>query len=167
MGPIVKGDEMTTKQAVLLLPVIALGVMTGALLAEGFLLVPYRRALPPQDFLAWYRQHALLLQNFFGPLEVGATVVSIAAAGVSWFGRDPARQWLTCSAVLGVAVLAVFPLYFQDANTSFRTGTIALAAVSEELNRWSNWHGARTALAFAAFVAAAVAGTKSRAGRAA
>lgn len=140
-----------------LLAAIALGLMTGALLAEGALLVPFWRSLQPADFLAWYRKYAALLQGFFGPLEIAAAALTLAAAVLEWVNEGDGRYWLASSAILGVAVLAVFPLYFQRVNTSFRTGSIAIDLVQGELQRWSRWHWGRTTLALAAFSNAVVA----------
>jgi hypothetical protein len=134
-----------------LIAVVALGLMAGSLVAEGAILVPFWRSLQPDAFLVWYKQHAALLQNFFGPMEVVASVLAVASAGLSWFNQSRGHHLLTASATLSLAVLAVFPIYFQRANSSFKNGTIALASVSEELQRWSISHWARTGIAIAAF----------------
>lgn len=133
------------------LAVIGLGLMTGALLAEAAVLVPFWSSSPPEDFLLWYRKHAALLQNFFGPLEVAATGAAILATVLAWMTGRSATTPLAVASVCSLAVLAVFPLYFQRANTSFRTGDLALHAVAAELLVWSRWHRARTALSLAAF----------------
>jgi len=130
---------------------VALGLMAGALLAEGAILVRFWRSMQPEAFLGWYKEHAALLQKFFGPLEVAAAVLTIVAATLS------RSSLLIVSALLAVAVLAVFPLYFQRANTSFAKGTIAATRVAEELRRWAAWHWSRTVMAVAAFLAAVVA----------
>ena len=135
-----------------LLAVIALGLMAGALVAEGAILVPFWRSLTPEGFLNWYKQHAALLQNFFGPLEITASMLALIAAALSWFNESAGRHLLAASAALSMAVLAVFPLYFRRANTSFRTGGIALECVGKELHRWSIWHWFRTIIAVAGFV---------------
>jgi hypothetical protein len=140
-----------------LVATIALGLMAGALVAEGALLVPFWRSLQPADFLAWYKQHATLLQGFFGPLEVAAAVLTAVAAVLKWIVQDDGRHWLASSAILGVTVLAVFPMYFQRTNTSFRTGSIATDHVQKKLQQWSRWHWGRTILALAAFATAVVA----------
>lgn len=142
--------------AVTLLATIALGLTAGALLAEGAILVPFWRSLAPECFLAWYRQHAALLLKFFGPLEVAAGLVAVAA--LSWFRQTAGRWLLGVSALLAVAVLAVFPLYFQRVNASFAAGTIAMDRLAAELRRWSSWHWVRTVLATAAFISAVAAG---------
>ena len=134
-----------------------LGVSAGALVTEACVLVPFWRSLPPESFLAWYRQNARLLLRFFGPLEVGAVVVSAAAAVKSLLAAHPASQLLTLAAGLSVAVLVAYPMYFQRVNASFSDGSIAIERVAPELGRWSRWHWARTAIATAAFAAATMA----------
>ena len=66
-------------------------------------------------------------------------------------------MWLVLAALLSVAVLVTFPLYFKDVNISFATATIPLENVSQELVRWGAWHWSRVALSLGAFVASALA----------
>ena len=134
------------------LSAVALGLSAGAMLAEGGLLVPYWQSLPPQAFLAWYTENASRLLSFFGVLEGAATLSAIAAAVVG--GRRPGVASRLISALLAIAVLVPFPLYFQEVNASFAEGTIPLERVAEELRRWSALHWARTAIGVGAFVAA-------------
>src|SRR5438552_1912697 len=153
-------SELITSMLVLL-AVLALGLSAGALVAEGAVLVPFWRSLQPESFLAWYRQHAMLLLRFFGPLEIVAASLAVVAALVSWLGDEPASGLLAISAVLAVLVLAMFPLYFQRANASFVGATIATTEVGVELRRWSIWHWVRVVLAIAAFAVAVVAARKA------
>jgi hypothetical protein len=141
------------------LAAVLLGLTAGALVAEGAILVPFWRSLSPASFLGWYKQHAAILQKFFGTLEVAAAVVTIFATVLSWVSHDPSARLMIVSALLVVAVLAVFPIYFQQVNTSFAAATIALDRVPAELRRWSSWHWARTLIAVTAFIAAFAATT--------
>lgn len=123
------------------------------MLTEAAVLVPYWRSLPPESFLDWYAANASLLFNFFGPLEIGGAVLAVAAAALHGYGRRPGRSLLIVSAVLTLAVLAAFPLYFQDVNARFAAGTIARDSVATELAAWAWWHWLRTAIGASAFVA--------------
>ena len=143
------------------LAAVLLGLTAGALLAEGAILVPFWRSLSPASFLGWYKQYAAILQKFFGTLEVTAAVVTIFATVLSWVSHDPSASLMIVSALLVVAVLAVFPIYFQQVNTSFAAATIALDRVPAELRRWSSWHWARTIVAMTAFIAALAATTSA------
>jgi len=148
------------------LAVIALGLSAGAMLAEGAVLVPYWRSLPPEAFLQWYAANAARLVEFFGPVEIAAAVLAIAAAALSGASRRRGSGLLALSAVLAVVILAFFPVYFQDVNASFAAGTIPLDQVPTELARWSALHWVRTAIGVGAFVAAVLghsqAGERSR-----
>lgn len=132
----------------------SLGLSAGALLAEACILVPMWRSQDPESFLSWYRHHAGLLLEFFGPLEVISGVFVVAATAFAWFGDLPGFRLLLGSTSLTLAVLASFPLYFKNANASFAAQSIQAAEVSDELARWAKWHWARTGLAILAFLLA-------------
>ena len=141
---------------VCLLATLSLGLTSGALLTEAVVLVPFWRSLPPESFLDWYRANAALLFNFFGPLEIVATVLIVLAAAMALIRRRPGFGWWVLACLFAVFVLAAFPLYFREANASFELATIEVTMVSEELERWAAWHWGRTVIAFAAFAAAAL-----------
>ena len=142
---------------VAVLATLALGIAAGAMLAEGAVLVPWWRAMPPEEFLRWYAENARRLFEFFGPLEiVGATLTLLAAVL-----HGPGRRWFVGAALLALAVLASFPIYFRDVNASFETGTIGIDRVAGELGRWAAWHWGRTMLGIVAF-ALALMGARER-----
>jgi len=133
------------------------GLFAGAMLTEGGVLVPYWRSLAPTEFFAWYRANGQRLQDFFGPLTIVTTLLALAAALVSlWEGH--AGRWLALlSAFIAVTVVSAFYLYFQKANASFATASLALDKVPAELTRWAKWHWWRTGLSFVAMAAAILA----------
>jgi hypothetical protein len=134
--------------------VVALGLSAGAMLAEATLLVPYWRALPASDFLLWFADNEPRLTAFYGPLEVAAAVLALAAAGAGAWRRQGGTRPLALAASLAVAVLAMYPLYFEGVNASFVAGTMDAAAVASELARWSAWQWVRVVIGVAAFVVA-------------
>jgi hypothetical protein len=147
------------------LTAIVLGLSAGAMLAEGAVMVPWWRSLSPHDFLAWYADNAARLFDFFGPLEIAGAVLALAAAGLHFALGWPGRGWFLAAALLAVAVLAAFPLYFQEVNAGFATATIAPDHVPGELARWAAWHAVRTAIGIVA-CGAAVLGVRAGAGKA-
>jgi hypothetical protein len=136
--------------------VIALGLAAGAMLAEGGVLVPMWRSMPPETFLRWYADNAARLVDFYGPLEIASTLLTAAVAAVYWRRRRSGAGWLALATALSFVVLATFLVYFQDVNASFAAGTIPLERVAAELGRWAAWHWARTLIGIAAFTAAIV-----------
>jgi hypothetical protein len=140
--------------ALRLVSMACLGVFLGAMLTEGFVLVPYWRSLAPAEFFAWYAANDRRLLGFFGPLTSLTALVSIAAAIASWW-QGPARGWsAAAAAALMVVAVSMFFVYFENANRSFAAASIAPTELPAELVRWSNWHSARTALSALAFAAA-------------
>jgi hypothetical protein len=150
-------DSMATSTAVL--AAVALGLAAGALLTEGFVLVPYWRELPPEAFFDWYAANGDRLFDFFGPLEIAALSFAAMAAGAN--RRRPGAACFVAAAVLAFAILASFFVYFGDANARFAARTIEPVRLPEELARWSRWHWARTLIGVAAF-ATSVAGVRAR-----
>jgi len=133
-----------------LLATLVLGLAAGALLAEGAVLIPWWRSLPAEAFLVWYAANTSRLFWFFGMLEAVSAVVVLVAAVLR---RD---RFFVAATLLALAVLAVFPLYFEKVNASFASATIAPADVPTELARYLWWHALRIVLGTAAFTAALV-----------
>ena len=136
---------------------IVAGLATGAVVTEGAILVPFWRSIPPRDFLAWYRAHAALLFKFFGPLEIVAAASATAATLLAWWSGAASASLWSISAFLSIAVLAMFPMYFQSVNARFAAGAIDADQVGPELARWAMWHWVRVGIAGCAFVAAVLA----------
>jgi prepilin-type processing-associated H-X9-DG protein len=140
-----------------MLAALGLGLSAGAMLAEAAVLVPYWRSLPAEQFLRWYGQNADRLVRFFGPLEVIAALLALAAAGSSTWHGAPGSASLWIAAALAVGVLLMFFAYFQSVNAGFADGSVAPADVADHLRRWSTWHWARTLIGVLSFLAALVA----------
>jgi hypothetical protein len=143
------------------LTVVVLGLYAGSMLTEGGVLVPFWRSLPPAEFLRWYAANAERLNSFFGALTAAAGVLALlAAAGSLWEG-GAARWWSVAAALVMLAIVAGYFVYFEHANASFATSTIALEAVPVELARWGAFHHTRSAVSVLAFCAALLATRQS------
>jgi hypothetical protein len=141
--------------------VMALGLSAGAMLTEQMLFVPYWRSLPAADFLRWFGDNEPRLVAFFGPLQAASALLTVAAAALYAMRRRPGRGLLGVAALLALAVLGFYSVYFRAVNASFVAGTIPIEAVAEELTRWSAWQWLRIASGVLAFAAALVAATRS------
>jgi len=136
----------TTCSLLQFLSIGCLGIFAGAMLTEGFVLVPYWRSLSPAEFFAWYAANDRRLLAFFSPVTSITAVVVLATAAVSlWIGH-PGR-WasvIACASIL--AAVAMFFAYFEAANASFSAASVAPSQLSAELSRWAAWHNVRTVL---------------------
>jgi len=143
--------------SVSVLGVVLLGVTAGAMLAEAAVLVPYWRSLAPADFFDWYAANSSRLVDFYSPLEIASAVVAlVCAAAYSLRSRPSARLWWV-AAILSMVVIAMFFVYFKDANAGFLNRVIAEDSLAEALATWSRWQWARVGVGCAAFVASVLA----------
>jgi hypothetical protein len=131
----------------------AIGVLLGAEIAEGALLVTWWRELPPAGFLAWYAANAQRLLGFFAPCTTAATLLAVAAAIASAATRAAGRAPAVVAAVLVVLIVVGFFVYFEDANRGFATGDTRPEDVSGALATWARWHWVRVAAMSVAFAA--------------
>lgn len=139
------------------LTVATLGIYAGAMLTEAFVLVPYWRSLPAEQFFTWYAEYDDRLFAFFGSLTIVMGALALATAVVSILEQGPGRWFSVVAATLGVVAILMFPIYFQHANASFAAATIPPTELPAELLRWQAWHVARVVLSVLALLAAVLA----------
>jgi hypothetical protein len=121
------GDVLT------LLAVASLGIFFGAMLTEGFVLVPYWRSLPADAFYSWYRSNDRRLVGFFGPLTWLAALSALASASLSWWTLHPGR-WYAVAAAACALVVSLCSLSTSSGPTpAFRE------VVCRPMNSAPNW----------------------------
>ena len=123
-----------------------LALFIGALLTEAMVLVPVWRTLKPQEFFNLHAAHAHRLYAFFAPLTVSATLLAVVAAITSIATGRQSSSASVVAAVLALAILSTYGLYFRRANASFAEASITHEALPAELARWASWHWFRTAI---------------------
>jgi hypothetical protein len=143
--------------ALLYLSAATSGILAGAMLTEAGVLVPYWRALPPTEFLAWYAANHRRLFGFFAPVTAVAALSAVAAAVAAAWTQHPGRGFALLAAAVVIALAAMFPLYFQGVNDAFAAGTMPAADVPAALRRWDAWHQVRTVGTFVALAASLLA----------
>ncbi|MEM6985108.1 MAG: hypothetical protein AAF499_01105 [Pseudomonadota bacterium] len=127
---------------------VALGLYAGSLLTEGALLVPYWRTLSGDEFFSRHGDFGPRLYRYFFPITNAAVWLTVLSAALDGFSNGLRNA----AALLVVAALGTYFLYFQKANASFADHSLAESALPAELARWSAWHWARTAASLLAFV---------------
>jgi hypothetical protein len=139
-------------ETLVILTASVLGLFAGSLLTEAVLLVPYFRALKVDEFYRLHDDFGARLYRYYAPLTIGATSLPlVAAVGITLV--DPTKSSLSwLAAVLGLAIMSTYFLYFRPANQSFAEKRLSEAELRVELTRWSGVHNFRTALAIGAFV---------------
>lgn len=129
-----------------------LGLLAGALLAEGALLVPYWRTLSAEQFYALHPTYGPRLYRFYAPLTIAAPLAALLSAGLALaFGIDRAAAAVG-AALLALALVACYGLFFRRANDDFSRKAVAAADLPAALARWAAWHHARVVIAILAFL---------------
>ena len=134
----------------------AIGLLVGALLAEGSLLVPYWRSLPSDTFYALHKDYGPRLYRFFAPLTITPTLLIVAAAGASMWTSDSGRWPTVVASILYLSVIGTYVGYFRQANARLAAASLSANELSAELARWATWHRARVVLGMLAFGTALV-----------
>jgi hypothetical protein len=134
------------------LAVVVSGLSSGAMLTGAAVLVPFWRSIAATEFLAWFVANADRMEFYFGPLQAGTIILTVAGVILFGIGHRAGTALLATAAVLAVAVLATFPMYFRSANASFVAASIPVGEVPAELARWALWQWVRTVLGVLAFI---------------
>jgi Domain of unknown function (DUF1772) len=133
------------------LSVLLLGLFVGALLAEGYLLVPYWRKLLPEQFFLLHKEFGPRLYRFYAPLTIAATLLTVSTAIISWL-IGYSERWITLTAgILSLSMIAIYFIYFKQANESFAKMSISADDLGPELGRWASWHSLRVMIGIVAF----------------
>jgi len=134
------------------LDVLAVGLLTGAMLVIAVVLVPYWAALPADQFRGWFVANAHRVRALTYPLAAAAVVLSVAASALEEPGsRARSRLWVAAGAV--AAVLAITIFVNEGLSARFAAGALPDADRARLLTTWVAWHWARVGLGVIAFVA--------------
>ncbi|WP_437744170.1 hypothetical protein WMF39_03725 [Sorangium sp. So ce1504] len=135
----------------LVVSVVLLGLLAGALWAEGALLVPYWKTLKAEEFYRLHPQYAPRLFRFFAPITAITPAAAFVAAVFAWLAASRAVWVSTVVAVLANSLVAIYFGYFKHANAAFAQAAIDPKDLPVELERWGDWHRLRVAICMLAF----------------
>jgi Domain of unknown function (DUF1772) len=147
-------STMTFCDGLQLISAASIGLLVGALLAEGAIFIPYWRSLPAETFYSLHKEYGPRLYRFFAPLTIIPSLLSIAAAGVSFLKEDAGRWPTLVACVFFMSILATYAGYFKHANARLAAATLSANELSLELTRWESWHWIRVVLGMFSFGAA-------------
>ncbi len=134
----------------------SIGLLVGALLAEGAIFIPYWRALPTEQFYSLHKEYGPRLYRFFAPLTIAPAVLILTAAGLSLWTADAGRWAMFMACLFFIGVLMTYVGYFKNANARLAAATLSAYGLSLELARWESWHWVRVVLGVFAFGAALI-----------
>jgi len=132
------------------LTALLLGLLTGAMLVIGVVLVPFWSGLSPVELRSWFARHAGRTGALMFPLGGAAT----GAAAGAWLVVD--GRWPALAVAAAAGVVAITMLVNEPANRRFAHPAYYLSDADTValLGRWRRWHWVRMALGLVAFIAA-------------
>jgi len=135
-----------------LISCLTLGLLTGSLLTEAMILVPYWRTMEPKEFLRLHSSLGPRLFIYFAPLTILSTIIP-ALAAIMPVILGTTLHWLQLvPAIITLIMLTIYFAYFKGANDSFKSGSVGINGLAEELTKWARWHWLRVVLSIVAFV---------------
>ena len=130
----------------------SLGLLVGSLLTEALILVPYWREMDPKEFLRLHGTMGPKLYKYFAPLTILATMLPIFAAVAAVNVNTSFFILSVVPAIITTTMLLMYLAYFKRANESFKTGSVGVAGVANELTMWARWHWVRVVFGLMAFL---------------
>ncbi|MEZ5307189.1 MAG: hypothetical protein R2684_08605 [Pyrinomonadaceae bacterium] len=140
----------------LFLSAASLGIFLGAQIAEAYLLVPYWKRIPADEFFEYYSSFGPSIHKFFAPLTIVATFLPIIAGLTGFFTRSGWNPLLWVMSASTISFFSTYFLFFKNANLKFENRSISDEELPAELVRWGNWHWLRILFEAVAFVCSLV-----------
>ncbi|MFK8102820.1 MAG: hypothetical protein AB8G15_09860 [Saprospiraceae bacterium] len=130
----------------------ALGIFLGAQIAEGALLVPYWKALPPKDFFDLHQRYGKKIYLFFAPLTIIATLLPLSTLTYGVLMNISIQVPMMLMGIFTLLFFSTYYLFFKRANQAFAMASISHEELPAAITKWGNWHWTRIFFEFLAFV---------------
>ena len=132
--------------------VVMTGLLAGALLTEAFILVPYWKKMPSDEFLRLHHTMSPSLFRYYAPLTVAGSALPIITSSLYFNLYGGNWSWWFMSGFCAISLLGFYFGFFKNANLAFATGKDPKIAQAI-LEKWALLHNMRTVIAVVGFVA--------------
>lgn len=127
----------------LFLTVAIFSIFLGSQIAEACLLVPYWKSLSTNEFYAYYSEFGPSFGKFFTILTLMAALISIGLFAYCFGKKSSALRYSAMSFFFALLFVALFYLYFKNANEQFYLANLNASQLQLELMTWEKWHWLR------------------------
>jgi hypothetical protein len=142
-------------EAVARLGCLLLGLLAGAMLFIGDVLVPFWLEMSPEQFVAWFTGNAPRIRALMVPLGAIAALASVSAVMLGHRDPTPRRAWQGAAGISAVLVVALTVLLLEPMNERFVAAPpLTPEEVSAMLARWQRWHLLRAGFGLSGFYCA-------------
>jgi hypothetical protein len=131
--------------------VLILGVTTGAMLTEAAIIVPFWLSLSPSEFFDWYAKNQAALVNYYSPLEIWSSVLSLLSSILMFITKHNGKWSMVLCTTFSILVILTFFIFFKDANAAFSARSIEVGKLTLAITTWGSWQWFRVGLGLGAF----------------
>ena len=143
------------REAAARLACLLLGLLTGAMLFVGDVLVPFWSSMSPGDFVAWFAVNAPRIRALMVPLGATAGLASVSAVMLGHVDPPARRVWQGAAGIAAVVVVALTVLVLEPMNARLLAApALAPDEVVALLGDWRRWHLLRAGFGLAGFYCA-------------
>ncbi len=125
------------------LSIIVFSIFLGSQITEGLLLVPYWKSLSKTEFYEYYSKFGPLIGRFFSILTIIATMIPISISAYCFFNQLSALKYSIVSSFFALLIIAIFYIYFKDANQQFYNVYLNANDLKSALKKWEFMHWLR------------------------
>ncbi len=118
-------------------------IFVGSQITEGFLLVPYWKSLPMEEFYDYYSRFGPVIGRFYTILTVVAVLIPVCYSIYCFRMQAAALNYSLISTFFGLLVIAVYYFYFKGTNQQFYESAFSASQLESELSTWEMWHWVR------------------------
>jgi hypothetical protein len=143
------------REAAARLACLLLGLLAGAMLFIGDVLVPFWTSMSPEQFVGWFTENAPRIRALMVPLGAIAGLASVSAVMLGRFDPTARRAWQGAAGINAVLVVALTVLVLEPMNERFvAVPPVPADELSALLAHWRRWHLLRAGFGLAGFYCA-------------
>lgn len=131
------------KRSLLFISIAIFSIFIGGQITEGCLLLPYWKTLGATEFYVYYAQFGPSIGKFFTVLTVIAALIPLSYSIYCFAKKSPALKYSVVSTSFAILFVAMFYIYFKDANQQFYDSAFSPEQLKSELITWGQWHWLR------------------------
>lgn len=94
-------------------------IFVGSQITEGYLLIPYWKAIPQLEFYDYYSKFGPAINNFYSVLTVISVLIPLGISINCFRNNSEALKYSIASTFFAILIIAFFYFYFKDTNQQF------------------------------------------------
>jgi len=127
-------------------------IFLGSQITEGFLLVPYWKALSVAEFYEYYATSGPIIGRFYTILTIVSVLIPISISIYFFSKKRRGLKYAVIASFFSLLVIVLFYAYFKDTNQQFYDMAYNANQLKSVLNNWEYYHWLRVLFEFLSLV---------------